>query len=179
MSFSVCSKIGDKGVNCLIGSSSLPVIPIGANNSTGLKLQKELGDCLINLNGLLIAIEVKTEIYNKYGNLFIEIYSNSKTNNLGWIISSSADILAYSFLEENLTYFLNMKELKKWGLIHKNFKRFPIKAQHKRNQKNLTLGRAIPIRVLSDELENFEVREMDKPLDLQRLFLQLNIKTEV
>jgi len=100
--------------------------------------------------------EVKTEIANKYGNTFIETWSNRPDNEpvrrkLGWAYDldiRKCRYLYYLFLEDELIYEINWAQFKKWFFLEGNYHKYEEKLQWKNKQLNKTYGRVIPIDVL-------------------------------
>ena len=121
------------------------------------QLQKTIGDVLANnKKNEIIAIELKTEESNKYGNLFIETWSNKSRFTLGWIYTLSTDVIMYHFLLEDELYLISFERLRNWLFSndnnHPNIDKYPELKQAKYDQLNDTWGRCIPIKDLMDNV---------------------------
>ena len=122
------------------------------------ELQKVAGDILYNRksDGALLCCELKAEEENKYGNFYLETWSNRSRFNLGWMFKLDSDILLYYFLEEKDLYVINFVKLRKWAFgANGNAGRiyaFPEKPQNKRAQLNDTWGRCVPVSVIENEV---------------------------
>lgn len=120
-------------------------------------LQETVGDILMNTpNGDIWGIEVKTEQSERYGNFFLETWSNFDQRE-GWLFTLRADVLAYYFLDTGRLYTVPMRRLQRWAMekmadgtlrIHA----FPEKGQRMRHQLNDTRGRCVPIDVVAREV---------------------------
>jgi hypothetical protein len=130
-------------------------------------LQLQIGDVLINdVRGRVCGVEFKVEESNKYGNFFLETWSNrnlesrqsyaDRGNNQGWLYHLKSDFLFYYFLDSDDLYIFDLFTLKRWayghGDVSGNIYRFPEKPQSKHAQLNDTWGRCVPIAVLQEEL---------------------------
>ena len=119
-------------------------------------LQTVWGDFTILRQDKPFGIELKAEQSNRYGNLFLETWSNRKWRTLGWMYKLRGDSLFYYFVEEKELWTLRVDSLLDWafgadtgdGQIY----RFPEKKQCKHDQKNDSWGRCVPIAVLQKEL---------------------------
>ncbi len=123
-------------------------------------LQMMTGDFLAKVEkNFVVAVEVKVEQEDRYGNLFLETWSNRSRWRRGWLDKCEADELWYYFLDEKELYICNIGNLKQWafgsgdeaGRIYD----FKEACQRKREQKNDTWGRCVPIDVLQAELSTF------------------------
>jgi hypothetical protein len=130
-------------------------------------LQLIAGDVLYNdFNDRMWAVEIKCEEQDKYGNLFLETWSNrnldskgghaERGSNQGWLYHCRADVLLYYFLESDELYVLNLFKLKQWAFgfasVPGKIYAYAEKVQEKRTQLNDTWGRCVPIRVLQESL---------------------------
>jgi len=133
-----------------LGKISTTVI----NTSISQKLQTETGDYLFKYKGKVYSMELKVEQTNKYGNFFLETWSNLDYNraNPGWMYKIKPDYLFYYFLDEDMLYVMKFEELFNWAFIDDRLKSFKLKVQKKYSQKNVTAGRVVPIGVLVKEL---------------------------
>lgn len=125
-------------------------------------LQAECGDIMAEMGATeqdrrLYAIELKTEEEDKYGNLFLETWSNLNFDRRkpGWMWTLKCDILLYYFLASKELYSIDFRKLWAWfhGQIHGNMeliqpfgtRRYTLKLQKKCVQLNRTTGLAVPI----------------------------------
>lgn len=123
-------------------------------------LQLIAGDVLYNdENDRMWSVEVKCEEEQKYGNLFLETWSNrnlecrhshaERGSNQGWLHHCRADILFYYFLSTDELYVLSLFRLKRWafgfGDTPGRIYGYPERRQDKRAQRNDTWGRCVPI----------------------------------
>jgi len=123
-------------------------------------LQKTVGDVLFNCQKHKVwAVEIKSEVENKWNNFFLEIWSNLKRFTPGWMLTLQADILMYYFQKEKELYVMSLPKLKEWAFINtsKNGERgriwdFPEKQQSKYVQLNDTWGRCVPIPIIAEEV---------------------------
>jgi hypothetical protein len=117
---------------------------------TRLLLQKLCGDLIVQRpNGGFLNFELKSEKQNKYGNLFIETWSNRSRRTIGWAITSKCDCFLYHFVEDRVIYSIrNWKRFQAWCFDDGNIYRFPEREQKERNQPNDTWGRCIPVKLL-------------------------------
>ncbi len=104
-----------------------------------------------------VTVELKAE-QRTTGNLFLETWSNRKTQRPGWIRSSKAVGLLYLFLDTETLYVAHMGKLQEWATA--NLSRFPEKMQAKHQQENETVGHIVPVTRLSHEagLRRFYIR---------------------
>jgi hypothetical protein len=120
--------------------------------------QKKFGDYEIDAIKRVIYIEIKTEETDKWGNFFLEEWSNDETP--GWLRYCEADLVFYLFLNDKKLYAMNLKKLKRWAYTDENITRYTLKSQRKYTQMNNTKGYCMPIehcRKLGKEIDFFEV----------------------
>jgi hypothetical protein len=117
-------------------------------------LQKTVGDAMFNckLEQKIWAVEIKSEQNARYGNLFLELWSNKSRYTPGWMLTLQADVLFYYFVDERRLYILSMNKLKKWAFDNWRITRFPERKQNKYVQMNDTWGACVPIHVLEEEI---------------------------
>ena len=120
------------------------------NKDTCRELQR-FGDIFVQLkNGQMETIELKTERANKHGNLFIVVWADkpSGTNpgRSGWLYTSKADVLLYTFLDPKEIYRAEFPKLKRWFEDHES--EFEEKVNWKNSQKNVIVGKVVPIKRL-------------------------------
>lgn len=124
-------------------------------STTGqLFAQKFVGDLVAKFKSTDKAksIEVKSEARNRYGNLFLESWSNKSMWSLGWLYTSQADLLWYYFVEDDELYVVRVEELRRWCFGFNgegNVYRYDEKPQSKYTQRNDTWGWCVPIADLS------------------------------
>lgn len=121
--------------------------------TTDRHFQRCYGDCFIEkASGHLYRVEFKAEEECKHGNIFLETWSNRSRYTRGWLDHLDTDKLLYYFCKERYLLTIDFPSLKRWafhdGLIYE----FPEKKQGKREQKNDTWGRCIPIKILKQQL---------------------------
>ena len=131
-------------------------------------IQQHWGDFVLQTNGEFKGVELKAEQVNKYGNFFLETWSNRKYLNPGWMLKCRAQELFYFFVESGELYTMNLPALQRWafgtaereGQIYK----YPEKLQAKYQQLNDTWGRVVPIRALQ-AIPELGVKEYRYPAD--------------
>lgn len=117
-------------------------------------IQRFCGDVLVVRADNAKYIEIKAEVTNLHGNLFVETWSNLSRRNRGWIWKCQADWLWYYFVTEHQLYIMPMRTLQRWFYAHGN--RYPEKKQGKYDQLNDTWGRCIPIADLQAGMSEFQ-----------------------
>lgn len=116
-------------------------------------LQKMAGDVAFNSDAdTVFTIEVKAEEDCRFGNFFLETWSNRSRLTPGWMVTLRADLLLYHFLAEDLLYRIPLGKLQDWAFRRNRIYDFPERVQAKRDQRNDTWGRCVPIAVVVDEL---------------------------
>ena len=150
-------------------------------------LQECVGDAVLNTDDATMwAVEIKAE-QRHTGNLFLETWSNRNLDdaashaergcNPGWLTKIRADILLYYFLETDDLYSLPVFRLKRWAFgtserptanlyRWKNGREeFREVGQNKYSQRNDTLGRLVPIDVMTKEvgLRHTKARQLSLP----------------
>ncbi|MHC4510749.1 MAG: hypothetical protein ACYTAO_17640, partial [Planctomycetota bacterium] len=130
-------------------------------------LQHSAGDILARKDGKLVAIELKVEQGDKWGNFFLETWSNRQRFTTGWMFPpkldyrTRPDFLWYMFLDEHRLYSIDFAKLWDWafrkpsatiaGGTGRLFD-FRERLQGKTTQRNDTWGRAVPIDVIRNEI---------------------------
>jgi len=99
--------------------------------------QQYYGDYLCVKKHSAVYIEVKTEVKNKYGNFYLETWSN-KPQNRGWFKKCLADYILYHFLEDNVIYIFDLQKAQEY--IESNPDKYAEKPQSKYNQMNKSYG---------------------------------------
>jgi hypothetical protein len=116
-------------------------------------LQRECGDAVANSHdGRVWGIEWKIEQENKYGNFFLETWSNRSRFKTGWMFNLNTDILLYFFIREQVLYSISFRKLRKWAFHDGRIYSFEEKMQKKTCQLNDTWGRCVPITVVEKEV---------------------------
>jgi hypothetical protein len=154
-------------------------------------LQETVGDVLINNGDKIWGVEVKVEKENKFGNFFVEYWSNLSRFNPGWVLKLKTDILLYYFFDSKELYSISFNKLREWAFCKPSKKifnngreyvgriyDFELKPQKKYDQKNDTWGRCVPISIIEKEvgfkkynLRNDSFRE-EKPQQKDNLIQQ-------
>jgi hypothetical protein len=123
-------------------------------NELILAFQQNFGDLIVKKDKSIYFIDLKTENEDKYGNFFLETWSNKKRNTPGWFppeVGVKADFVYYLFLRQKILYILDLPKLRKWAFEEDNLKRYPEKMQNKYDQLNDTWGRCVRIDDLINE----------------------------
>lgn len=117
------------------------------------ELQLTVGDVLYNKDSeTILSIEIKAELENKFGNFFLESWSNRERFKTGWMFNVRCDWLFYHFLQEDLLYAIPFMKLLRWAFHDRRLYDFPERKQSKYDQLNDTWGRCVPISVLQREI---------------------------
>ena len=127
------------------------------------ELQKTIGDVVFNPKGApdtVVTAEVKAEERCEYGNFFLEMWSNLQGDyfTLGWFYTLNADLLLYHFLDEDELYVLHFGRLRRWAFTpcgrdsRPPLYQYPVRAQKKYSQRNLTWGACVRIDDLPDDV---------------------------
>lgn len=118
------------------------------------ELQTEYGDLFLQAKQQQVfTLELKAEQQDKYGNVFLEEWSNRSRFKRGWMDSLNVDYLLYHFIDDDKVLVLNFQELKKWAYYCPSGGRpklyeHPMKPQSSREQLNDTWGVCVPIAAL-------------------------------
>jgi len=115
-------------------------------------LQKNYGDGSFTHDGNYYIFELKTEEERKWGNFFLEAWSNMSHQTKGWIHYINPDCLYYNFLEEEILYIIPWDELKEWAFDKKQIGKYDLKAQNECDQLNDTWGHCVPIEIITAEV---------------------------
>ena len=132
-------------------------------------LQETLGDGIFQSpTGRAWSVEIKVEAEERYGNLFLETWSNrnledrqshiTRGSNPGWMHHLRADLLLYYFLDTDRLYVLDLFRLQQWAFGSKltgqpgGIYAYPEKPQGKRSQMNDTWGRCVPLSALAEKV---------------------------
>lgn len=131
---------------------------------TELDQQRTLGDFSYYESHSIKYLELKSELENKYDNLFIETWSNKDKGIKGWFDKLKADTLGYHFIKDKIFYLIPFNDLK--NLLHCKWdgksiiEYFPEKPQYKYDQDNNSFGRCVPIKLILGKL-NVEVYDLN------------------
>ena len=158
-SFTECQKIETMGYELIIPYLKLNFdeyvyVNTEERNELMLAFQQNFGDLIAKKNKALYFIDLKTESEDKYGNLFLETWSNKKRKTPGWFVPDvgvKADFVYYIFLKQKTLYILDLPKLRRWAFEDRNIERYPEKMQMKYNQLNDTWGRCVKIADLIKE----------------------------
>jgi len=111
--------------------------------------QINYGDLIAKKNNELVFIDLKTETQNKYGNFFLETWSNKARGKPGWFMPEGgvrADYLYYIFLDQkNSFYIIDLPKARTWAFADNRLHNYPEKRQNKYDQLNDTWGRCVKI----------------------------------
>lgn len=143
--FHDASQIGNIGERRIIEwLKSWPQV-IDAKRIVSLDEQFKGRDILVTLNdNSRFTVEVKTEANDKYGNLFLETWSNRTTQRQGWLYTCQADFFVYQFANQPWGYWFQTKNLQSWATSCN----VPEKMQQKRQQHNDTWGMCANIQIV-------------------------------
>lgn len=110
---------------------------------------------LINADDKTFRVEVKTDSY-KSGNLFIEENSCVEKNTAGCVMKTSADYLAYYFVNERVVYFIQMNGFLPWYIANRErFRSVTVKNDTPGWKPYSAAGRLVPRKVLEAECAPF------------------------
>jgi hypothetical protein len=159
-SFIACQKIENMGYELVkpylrTQFDEFVYVNTEERNELVLAFQQNFGDLIVKKGKAIYFIDIKTENEDKYGNLFLETWSNKKRNTPGWFVPDvgvKADFVYYIFLKQKILYVLDLPKLRKWAFNDKNLERYPEKMQNKYDQLNDTWGRCVKINDLIKEL---------------------------
>lgn len=120
-------------------------------------LQETVGDLMMNCpKGKIWGVELKSEEEDKYGNFFLETWSNLSFgwNRPGWFDTLKCDVLLYYFLNPGTLYSIPYKPLFEWAhgkvrdgklVAAPNLHRYTLRTQSKNKQANVTAGHCVNI----------------------------------
>ncbi len=151
-----CDRIGREGIELFKPffharfEGAIAYIEKGVMAET---LQITIGDAVANNYAKeTVCLEFKTEKEDKYGNFFLEEYSNYQPHDLrwnkpGWMQTSLCDWIVYIFLNKKMAYCIRFADLKIWSYQTPNsiggsgrIRDYELKPQKKYEQKNETYG---------------------------------------
>lgn len=90
-------------------------------------------------------VEVKAERENKWGNLFLEWWSNRSIGRAGWFRTCRAGVLLYYFLATDEMYVVDLPALRHWANYDRLSNNYQLKFQTQTEQANDTWGYCVPI----------------------------------
>lgn len=115
------------------------------------------------------AIEVELKAEAKHtGNLFIETWSDIRNGVHGWLYHySDAARLAYAFNDQHRLYTCRIGELRRWAHSATSEATIRIDSfrqveQSKYQQRNVTVGRLVPVDVFLTEVVGAEVHSVEE-----------------
>ena len=158
-SFEKCQKIEEAGYELIKPDlrqnfDEYVYVNTVVRNELVLAFQQNFGDLIVKKDKSIYFIDLKTENEDKYGNFFLETWSNKKRNTTGWFppeVGVKADFVYYIFLQQKILYILDLPKLRKWAFEEGNIRRYAEKMQHKFDQLNDTWGRCVKIVDLINE----------------------------
>lgn len=127
-----------------------------------LYLQQSCGDYHLRIHGEIGTLELKTE-RKSTGNLFLEMFSNRNLEDpanhfrlgstAGWLQTSRARWLAYTFLDQRLVHVCSMLALQRWAFRRERVWQYPFRRQGQYAQLNDTWGFCVPVKHLGQDLK--------------------------
>jgi len=131
-----------------------------------IQTQHRYGDKWLTSSKHQHAIEVELKSESKHtGNLFIETWSDIRNGVHGWLYHYADDTrLAYAFNDIHMLYTCEIGELRKWS-HGKGFQAairiedFRQVDQQKYKQRNVTVGRLVPVEVFLREVPSAHAHE--------------------
>jgi hypothetical protein len=155
--FRSCLDIGAKGIKDLLPFLNTKAyggrFVLTDKGNLSEFLQKTVGDIIFNCpNGKVWTIEVKTELESKYGNFYLETWSNLSRLTPGWMVTLVSDFLWYYFQDIQTLYSIQLPKLQDWAFRQRHIYGHPEKIQKKAIQMNDTWGRCVPIKVIKEEV---------------------------
>lgn len=114
---------------------------------------QRFGDAWASVDGARQSFELKVEAEDRFGNFYLESWSNKRTSRRGWLYTCRADWLCYLFLEPApVLYCFDLLAVKAWCFTE-GVERFPERKQGRHEQGNETWGWCVPIETLIAEVE--------------------------
>ncbi len=152
-SFQECQKVEEMGYELIKpflkkNYDEYVYVNTAERNELILAFQQNFGDLIVKKKKAIYFIDLKTENEDKYGNLFLETWSNKKRNTPGWFppeVGVKADFVYYIFLKQKVLYILDLPKLRKWAFEDGNITNYSEKKQSKYIQLNDTWGRCVKI----------------------------------
>ena len=116
----------------------------------------------------VLGVEVKGDRQGRRGTYFFELISNLEKDTPGWFLYSSADLLAYMFLDRSELHVIRLATVREWFLAHRSD--FPLRKTRTRVGTSFytTIGALVPtesivggasrLRTISFQAKNFAVK---------------------
>lgn len=117
------------------------------NFNNFLMYQQYYGDYLAVKNADKFFIEVKSEQSNKWGNFYLETWSN-KPENVGWFKKCRADLILYHFIADKMIYIFDLQKAQQF--VESSGDKYPEKPQSKYSQRNKSFGLCVPVNDIMD-----------------------------
>jgi hypothetical protein len=131
-----------------------------------IQIQHRYGDKWLASSKHQHAIEVELKSESKHtGNLFIETWSDIRNGVHGWLYHYADETrLAYAFNDSHTLYTCEIGELRKWShgegfQAAIRIEDFRHVEQQKYQQRNVTVGRLVPVEVFLCEVPGARVHE--------------------
>ena len=105
-------------------------------------------------SGEQITFEIKAERKHT-GNLFLETWSNRTCGPMfsaGWMYTCCAKRLLYYFLDTGDLYSVEFADLWSWAFVRNRIFQFQEREQSRHPQRNVTVGRLVPVEALRAEV---------------------------
>ncbi len=103
-------------------------------------------------------VELKCERADRWGNFFLETWSNKAFGRArdGWMMTCTADVLLYYFLDPGDLYVIDHRRLWAWFFgeppVPPNWWRYEEKPQQRFSQPNKTFGCPVPIGDIAEQV---------------------------
>jgi hypothetical protein len=155
--FNATSRVGEAGEQLCLPFIELEYpnfVRTNGKTTCSKYLQKHRGDVIVSLPNEegVECFEIKTERKNRYGNFFLETWSNRKWFNPGWMFTTNCDKLWYVFLESRELFIIPFSKLRTWAFIGGNIYEWEEKPQREYDQLNDTWGRPVPISLIKEKV---------------------------
>jgi hypothetical protein len=131
-----------------------------------IQTQHRYGDKWLSSAKYQEAIEVELKAETKHtGNLFIETWSDIRSGVHGWLYHYSDQTrLAYAFNDNHTLYTCQLGELRKWAHSQGysaaiRIEDFRQAEQQKYEQRNVTVGRLVPVEIFLCEVSGARCHE--------------------
>lgn len=141
------------------------VMPVPENIQT----QHRYGDKWLASSRQRRAIEVELKAEARHtGNLFIETWSDVRNGVHGWLYHYADDArLAYAFNDNHFLYTCSIGELRRWAHgegFEESIRLYDFREveQGKYEQRNITVGRLVPVEIFLCEVSGARVHEVQE-----------------
>jgi len=122
-------------------NAQIELVDFDPNQEFESQFQLRCGDVRLTTKRGIYNIEIKTECSDKFGNLFIETWSDRRNKRRGWLYNlTECHGLFYVFLKQRITYVMNFEKLRHFDLTP-----YDEKPQMMHPQDNETWGHPVPI----------------------------------